>query len=111
MFKDLFDENILKYASEDPTEFYENIQYNFNKDIVPFFNELPANFINFFCDLNEILNKIEGNKSMILNENPLKTLLLNRFLLNPDLKKDLESNNFHNEKKFKISANFFKVFC
>lgn len=82
-----FDKYILSNYSEDDAEFYEKILPFVHKFVVPFLEDLPAEFSNLFSELYElIVDRISNKGEKLKPLQSLKHLFNYHFFLNPDMK-------------------------
>lgn len=88
-----------------PEDFFQNSALK--NEILKFFRELPKNFSNFFCLIHELIKQKDDSNNNSIRSQPLITLLINRFLFNPTLKKMYDPDMDNNSPYIK-NANYFK---
>ena len=92
-------------------EFFETMEIPLQEKIIDFFDNLPPDFTNYFCELHELIkkHKFNGtNESNMSSSSSLKALLLHRFLLNPHLKILIDAE-LPKKQSYLNAVNIFKV--
>ncbi|KRX01642.1 hypothetical protein PPERSA_03726 [Pseudocohnilembus persalinus] len=104
-FSDFFDKSIMPLYSEDPKEFFDNIQIPVLSQFVPFINNLPSDFTNIFSEFYELLLQ---RKTQVKDDISPLAPLKNLFFLNNYLKALMNPSMVKNQEYIK-ALNMFKL--
>lgn len=102
-FDDIFEKAYGNSIS--PEDFFQNPALK--NEILTFFQKLPKDFRNFFSLIHEFIKQKDDIKNNSIRSQPLITLLINRFLFNPTLKK-MSKPDMDNNSPYIKNANYFK---
>ncbi|KAL4437685.1 hypothetical protein ABPG74_012360 [Tetrahymena malaccensis] len=107
-FQELFDKHIMEKYTKNQEQFYSEIFSTTTQFIIPFFQNLPIEFCNFFTQFYQIIYENHEQFSDKLNDLfPVKQLFVNRFFLNPHLRLFLLPISQEKEKDYVEALNWF----